>query len=222
MSRLSVDRRAAVIVRATSVVAACVLGLAACGDGGEAPVDAADAAPGGDVVADADAAQDPIDVEEPAAQPTRANAAPPNLAAAPPPSAPDLDTADWVLSPPFYAAGDEPYWRLDILDGWFVFRRAGLPEIEAPLAPPRREGDADLFVSPPLTIQVSRSGCQTANGETSQFTASVLFDDVTFSVAGSPDSRREFCRGRGHCGSDPGGGFLSGAAGRCRGGDGHL
>ena len=184
MPRLSVDRRAAVIVRAMSVVAACVLGLVACGDGAEAPVDAGADAPGGDAVADADVTQDPIEAEEPAAQPTRANAAPPNLAAAPPPSAPDLETADWVLSPPFYAAGDEPYWRLDILDGWFVFRRAGLPEIEAPLAPPRREGDADLFVSPPLTIQMSKSGCQTANGETSQFTASVLFDDVIFSGCG--------------------------------------
>ncbi len=184
MPRLSVDRRAAVIVRATSVTAACVLGLAACGDGAETPADPVEAATGGDVRPDEVASEAPLEIDEPDAQPTSANTAPPNLTASQPLVPPDLDTAEWVLSPPFYAAGDEPYWRLDILDGWFVFRRAGLPEIEAPLAPPRREGDADLFVSPPLTIQLSARGCQTANGETSQYTASVLFDDVTFSGCG--------------------------------------
>ena len=184
MSRLSVDRRADVIVRVTSVITACVLGLAACGDGAEAPADPVAVSTSGDESPGEVVVQEPLEVEEPAAQPTRANTAPPNLTASQPPVTPDLDTADWVLSPPFYAAGDEPYWRLDILDGWFVFRRAGLPEIEAPLAPPRREGDADLFVSPPLTIQLSARGCQTANGETSQYTASVLFDDVTFSGCG--------------------------------------
>lgn len=184
MSRLSVDRRAAVIVRATSVIAACVLGLAACGDGAETPADPAETATGGDMVPDEVVSQEPVELVEPAAQPTSATTTPPSLAESQPPVTADLDTADWVLAPPFYAAGDEPYWRLDILDGWFVFRRAGLPEIEAPLAPPRREGEADLFVSPPLTIQLSARGCQTANGETSQYTASVLFDDVTFSGCG--------------------------------------
>lgn len=92
----------------------------------------------------------------------------------------DLDTSNWVISPPFYAAGDEPYWRLDIQDGWFVFRRAGLPEIESPMVAPVKDGAMDIFESPPLSIHLSPTACTTADGESGRVSASVWFDDVSF------------------------------------------
>jgi hypothetical protein len=50
-----------------------------------------------------------------------------------------LDTSSWVLQPPFYAAGDEPFWRLELADGWFLFQRSGLAQIEAQIPQPKRE-----------------------------------------------------------------------------------
>src|SRR5690349_19177534 len=61
-----------------------------------------------------------------------------------PVAAENLDTSTWVMQPPFYAAGEEPNWRIDIEDGWFSFKRSGLPAVEAPLAQPTRENGADV------------------------------------------------------------------------------
>jgi uncharacterized membrane protein len=92
-----------------------------------------------------------------------------------------LDTSSWVLQPPFYAAGDEPFWRLDIVDGWFSFKRSGLAEIEAPLVSPARIAGADVFDSPPLKIAIRRGPCQTDGGGHTDFGAIVTFDEVDFS-----------------------------------------
>ncbi len=91
------------------------------------------------------------------------------------------DTSDWVISPPWYAAGDAPFWRMDLVDGWFVFRRAGLPEIEAPIVPPLKDGTSDLFDTAPLTVVVSPSNCRTASGERGRAAVTVSIDEVEFS-----------------------------------------
>lgn len=91
-----------------------------------------------------------------------------------------LDTSGWLLQPPFYAAGDEPYWRLDIIDGWFVFKRSGLPEIEAPMVQPKRVGGADVFDASPLAISIARKACETDEGGKGDVSAVVTFDDAEY------------------------------------------
>lgn len=91
-----------------------------------------------------------------------------------------LDTSGWLLQPPFQAAGDEPYWRLEVIDGWFVFRRSGLPEIEAPITQPERNGDAEVFEAAPLTVTLRRSPCSIDDGGASEFTAVVTFDEADY------------------------------------------
>ena len=90
------------------------------------------------------------------------------------------DTSGWVLSPPFYAAGDEPFWKLDIIDGWFVFRRSGLAEIEAPLVQPAQAGGADVFDTPPLKVTIRRKACETDQGGRGDISAQIVFDEVEY------------------------------------------
>jgi uncharacterized membrane protein len=92
-----------------------------------------------------------------------------------------VDTSVWALAPPFYAAGDEPYWRLDLVEDWFVFRRAGLPEIEAPIVQPERVRGADLFESPPLSVNVRSGACRSDAGVDGDAVVTVTFDGVDFS-----------------------------------------
>jgi uncharacterized membrane protein len=91
-----------------------------------------------------------------------------------------LDTSSWVLQPPFYAAGEEPFWRLEIIDGWFSFKRSGLPEIESPLVQPARAGGADVFESPPLKVSLKREACETSGGGRTDVAAAVTFDEIEF------------------------------------------
>jgi len=91
-----------------------------------------------------------------------------------------VDTSAWVFPPPFYAAGDEPYWRLDLADEWFVFRRAGLPEIEAPIVQPDRVRGADLFETPPLIVSVKAGPCRSDAGVEGDAVVTVTFDGVDF------------------------------------------
>jgi uncharacterized membrane protein len=96
------------------------------------------------------------------------------------PAAGPVDTAGWVLAPPFYAAGDEPFWKLDLIDGWFVFRRSGLAEIEAPIVQPTQAGGADVFDSPPLKVTIRRRACETEQGGRGDISAQVVFDEVEY------------------------------------------
>ncbi len=112
------------------------------------------------------------------------------------PSGP-LDTTNWVMQPPFYAAGDEPAWRLEIADGWFSFRRSALRAIEEPMVQPVKDGAADVFQTGSLKIVIRREACQ-AGGQTSELAVDVTYDDDTFggcafpalggSVASSPEA----------------------------------
>ncbi len=92
----------------------------------------------------------------------------------------ELDTTGWILSPPFYAAGEEPDWRLDIVDGWFSFKRSGLAEIEAPMVQVVKEGGADVFNTPPLKVMIKRQACEVSNGGHGDVMAEVTLDDVVF------------------------------------------
>lgn len=94
------------------------------------------------------------------------------------PSGP-IDTTGWVLAPPFYALGDEPFWRLEIIDGWFTFKRSALREIEEPVVQPVKAGDADVFTSGALKVTLKREPCD-AGGQPGAVTAEVVFDDVEF------------------------------------------
>lgn len=106
-----------------------------------------------------------------------------------------LNTSMWVLPPPFYAAGQEPFWRLEINDGWFEFRRSGLTAIEEPLVQPKREAGADVFVTGALRVLIKREACETDQGDKSEFVARVTFDGLDFDgcasggqVASSPEA----------------------------------
>jgi len=84
-----------------------------------------------------------------------------------------------VAQPPFHAAGDEPYWRLDMADGWFVFQRSGLPDIEAPMRAPTSSGGQDTFDTPPLEVKIKREACETAS-LSSLVSATVTFDSIEY------------------------------------------
>lgn len=151
-------------------LAACVLVLASCGGDkppGEAAVTPAAGTPpaagvdGGDQGASTVSSNAPQSVQ---------------VAGTPAP----LDTSTWVLQPPFSAAGQEPFWRLEIVDGWFAFRRSGLRAIEEPLVQPAQEGGADVFKTGQLQVSIKREACQTEQGGSGDFTAKVSFDGLDF------------------------------------------
>ena len=91
-----------------------------------------------------------------------------------------LETSTWILKPPFTAAGQEPFWRLEISDGWFVFRRSGLRAIEEPLVQPVREAGADVFRTGALLVSIKPEACETEQGGRHDFTAKVTFDGLDF------------------------------------------
>lgn len=97
-----------------------------------------------------------------------------------------VDTSAWALKPPFYAAGAEPDWRLDLDDGWFVFRRSGLPDIEAPFVVPKKEPGADAFSTPPLKITIKPGVCEDDSGRKGVADVSVAFDGVDFGGCAYP------------------------------------
>ena len=94
------------------------------------------------------------------------------------PSGP-LDTTAWVMQPPFYGAGDEPAWRLDIVDGWFLFKRSALRAIEEPIAQPVKEAGTDVFQAGALKVVMRSEACE-SGGQTSNVATEVTYDDVTF------------------------------------------
>ncbi len=106
-----------------------------------------------------------------------------------------LNTSTWVLPPPFYAAGQEPFWRLEINDGWFEFRRSGLTAIEEPLVQPKQENGADVFATGALKVSIKHEACETDQGDKSDYVAKVTFDGLDFDgcasggqVAASPEA----------------------------------
>lgn len=97
-------------------------------------------------------------------------------------SATDIDATSWRVKPPFYAAGREPYWRLDLESGWFVFKRLGLPAIEAPIVAPAASGASDVFTSEALQLTLTPGACAQAQvGERTEGEAEILFEDVVYS-----------------------------------------
>lgn len=95
------------------------------------------------------------------------------------PSGP-LDTTTWILPPPFSAGGDEPFWRMEIVDGWFSFKRSGLRAIEEPLVQPKRDGGADVFDTGSLRVTIRREACSTEQGGAGEFSVTVRFDNNDF------------------------------------------
>ncbi len=168
---LSFARRNAAKVAgpAKAALTACVFALAACG--GEQPA--------GDSATTPTAGQTPVgDAAGSAQASTTSSGGTQSLQVAGTPA--PLDTSTWVLQPPFSAAGQEPFWRLEIVDGWFAFRRSGLRAIEEPLAQPTREGEADVFRTGALQVSIKREACETEQGGSGEFTAKVTFDGFDF------------------------------------------
>ena len=92
-----------------------------------------------------------------------------------------FDVSGWLVQPPFYAAGEEPYWRLDLEDDWFVFKRTGLPEIEAPFVEPVQENGRDLFQTEAFVLSLSLAECEDApNTDGIVGSAELIFEDVVF------------------------------------------
>lgn len=154
-------------VAAKAALVACMMGLAACGDAKPADSAASDPAGVDQQTAGVDGS---TTTSSPAASPTVQQAGP----------AVPLDTTTWVLPPPFYAAGQEPFWRLEIADGWFAFRRSGLRAIEEPLVQPTREAGADVFHAGALLVSIKHEACQTEQGATGDYIAKVTFDGSDF------------------------------------------
>lgn len=96
-----------------------------------------------------------------------------------------LDTSGWVMQPPFYAAGDEPAWRLEIADGWFSFKRSALRAIEEPMVQPVKDGAADVFQTGSLKIVIRREACQ-AGGQASDLAVDVTYGVDTFGGCAFP------------------------------------
>lgn len=90
-----------------------------------------------------------------------------------------VDSSKWLLPTPFYAVGDEPAWRLDIDDGFFQFRRSGLPVIEAIIPQPTRTGSSDVFDSPPLKVSIRLDSCE-VSGRLGQATVDIQLDGVDY------------------------------------------
>lgn len=160
-------RPAAAFVRAAALCAA--LGLAACGDQGGQP-------PAGETGTTGAGAGTTGGAQSGAGGSSENSA---GLAVIAGPSGP-LDTTNWVAQPPFYAAGDEPAWRLEIADGWFSFKRSALRAIEEPMVAPVKDGAADVFQTGSLKIVIRREACQ-AGGQTSELAVDVTYADDTFS-----------------------------------------
>jgi uncharacterized membrane protein len=165
---ISAKRKAARAKQTAGAACLAALLLAACSQ------------PSGETATVEGDAQSPAaaDQASPVAAPARSSN--PSTSSAAIPAAGLGDTSGWVLSPPFYAAGDEPFWRLDIIDGWFVFRRSGLAEIEAPIVQPAKTGGADVFDTPPLKVTIRRRACETEQGGRGDVSAQVVFDEVEY------------------------------------------
>lgn len=168
MSSCAKRNTARMTTAAKAALGTCVLALAACGDGAPADAPATDA-----VTADPQASA-------PDSAPDATTTLGASQAVQPPGPQVPLDTATWLLPPPFYAAGQEPFWRLEITDGWFAFRRSGLRAIEEPLVQPVREGGGDVFQAGSLRVTIKHEACQTEQGATGDYTAKVTFDGSDF------------------------------------------
>lgn len=171
--------RPATAIARTAALCFALVTLAACGDDAAKPPEGGQAGAGAGTQAGG-ALQGATDGAETSA----------GLGVITGPSGP-LDTANWVAQPPFYAAGDEPAWRLDIADGWFSFVRGGsLRTIDEPMIQPVKDGAADVFEAGSLTIVIEREACQ-AGGQSSELAAEVTFADDKFSgcvfTARAPD-----------------------------------
>jgi|JI8StandDraft_1071087.scaffolds.fasta_scaffold80746_1 uncharacterized membrane protein len=163
-------RPAAAIARAAALC--CALALAACGEQGGQPPAGEPGEPGASTTGGTQGS----------AGGTSETSG--GLAVVAGPSGP-LDTTNWVMQPPFYAAGDEPAWRLEIADGWFSFKRSALRAIEEPMVQPVKDGAADVFQTGSLKIVIRREACQ-AGGQTSELTVDVTYDDDTFGGCAFP------------------------------------
>lgn len=149
------------------LLAACALALSACG-GDKPPADPG-AAPSAN-------GAPPAAGQPGAAPPTSTGQQTIAVQGQPQP----LDTSTWVLAPPFYAAGQEPFWRLEINDGWFEFRRSGLTTIEEPLVQPKKDKGADVFATGALLVSIKHEACETDQGDKSDYVAKVTFDGLDF------------------------------------------
>jgi uncharacterized membrane protein len=150
-------------VAATACLGAIALCLAACGGENPAGTPAADATAAGQQPATSSATlsrQADGGVQPVAAQ--------------------NLDTTAWLMQPPFYAAGEEPDWRVDIEDGYFSFKRSGLPVIESPVVQPVRQNGADVFDTQPLKVSIKKTTCQTDSAGQADYAVEVVLDGVSY------------------------------------------
>jgi|GEM_PF-1442848 len=97
------------------------------------------------------------------------------------PSSVELDTSSWAIKPPFYAAGQEPFWRLELNDGWFIFQRLGLPEIEAQISAPNRVDGVEEFDLDGIKISIKAGACPNAQAnEPVRGSITLVHDEVSY------------------------------------------
>lgn len=93
----------------------------------------------------------------------------------------ELDSSSWAIKPPFYGAGQEPFWRLELNDGWFIFQRLGLPEIEAMVVAPEKTDEGDVFNLDGVTITMKVGSCSNAQAnEPVRGAITLVHDEVSY------------------------------------------
>ncbi len=109
----------------------------------------------------------------------------------PAPPLPDIGAplADAAASPfqgKFEAAGEEPYWTMDVLQDWVSFTRLNLPAIGA-LPGKRRIGANGMALDAgPLSVVLSPGPCTTSSGDVHEFNAVVRHDGVLYEGCARP------------------------------------
>jgi hypothetical protein len=166
MSRLAGGFAHPAAVRLRAAVFGCVLAVAACGDQA-APVAGTDQGAGAGTTGASQTSQTGSGSQGAGGVPVLIG-----------PTGP-LDTTGWVIQPPFYGVGDEPFWRLEIIDGWFSFKRSALRAIDEPMVQPTKEAGADVFNAGSLKIAIRGEAC-TTGGQSSEVAAEITYDDVAY------------------------------------------
>jgi uncharacterized membrane protein len=94
-----------------------------------------------------------------------------------PPATPDVQAK---YEGDFEAVGDEPFWRLDVLDDYVAFTRPGLSDVGGLPQPREYRANGARIVAGPLTIVLKAETCQYEGGETLDYKAVVQFEGVSY------------------------------------------
>ena len=94
-----------------------------------------------------------------------------------PPATPDVKAK---YEGEFEAVGNEPFWRLDVLNDYVAFTRPGLSDVGGLPQPRDFRASGARIVAGPLTIVLKAETCHYEGGETLDYKAIVQFEGVSY------------------------------------------